>query len=343
LRKSGRKKDIRVGVVGYGGKFSMGRKHLEQIAAAGMTPAAVAEVVPERLAAAGREFPGIETYPSLGHMLRGSDVQLVVVVTPHNTHAPLALQALRAGRHVVVEKPMAVSTAECDAMIRAARRRRLMVTTYHNRHWDGCILNAVRTVRSGAIGRVVRIAVDWGGWGHPGDWWRSSRRISGGVLYDWGVHLLEYAMQLIDSRVTEVSGFASTGFWAKKTRWKSGTNEDEAFAVIRFAGGQWLRLGVGNLDSTPRTHRFEVTGTKGSYRFNHREWELYTHDGDRLVRTSGSNPEGQGRRFYRNVADHLARGKKLVITPEWGRRMIHLLDLAGRSARAGKALKPRYT
>ncbi|MHC4916831.1 MAG: Gfo/Idh/MocA family protein, partial [Planctomycetota bacterium] len=196
MKRFKRARDIRVGVVGYSGAYNMGRKHLEQMEAAGMTPAAVCEVVPERLAAAREEFPGIETYGSTSAMLRKSGVDLLAIVTPHNTHAPLALQALRAGRHVVLEKPMAVTTAECDRMLAAARRKRGVVTTYHNRHWDGNILNALRKVRSGVIGDVVRVEGRAGRWGNPGDWWRASRKISGGTLYDWGVHILEYGLQV---------------------------------------------------------------------------------------------------------------------------------------------------
>ena len=69
------------------------------------------------------------------------------------------------------------------------------------------------------------------GYGKPGDWWRTSKSISGGILYDWGVHLLEYALQLIDSEMVEVAGYAKTGFWAKETKWKDDTNEDEAIAI----------------------------------------------------------------------------------------------------------------
>ncbi|MHC4916499.1 MAG: Gfo/Idh/MocA family protein, partial [Planctomycetota bacterium] len=106
--------------------------------------------------------------------------------------------------------------------------------------------------------------------------------------------------------------------------------------------GQWLTLRITNIDSNLKPDRLEITGTKGSLVFDHREWETVTHDGENEVRTKGSNPPGEGWRFYKNVAEHLVRGRKLVITPEWGRRMIHVLDLAGRSAHAGKALKPKY-
>ncbi len=342
MKRFKRARDIKVGVVGYSGAYGMGRRHLEEMAAAGMTATAVAEMAPERLAAAEVDFPGIETYPSLKQMLKKSDVNLVAMITPHNTHAPLALEALRAGRHAVLEKPMAITTAECDAMLREARKRRLTVTTYHNRHWDGNILNAVKQVRSGVIGDVVRVEGCAGRWQNPTDWWRASRSISGGTLYDWGVHILEYSLQLIDSPMTEVCGFARTGFWSPKTKWKSDTIEDEAYLTVRFKSGQWVTLRITNIDSNPRKGVLEITGTKGTMIFDHRGWEIITHDGKNEVRTSGPNPKNQGWRFYKNVADHLARGKKLVITPEWGRRMIHVIDTAIRSAKQGKALKVKY-
>lgn len=199
---------IKVGVVGYGGAFNMGRQHLQQMQVAGMTPTTVVEKDPARLEVAGMDFPGIETYTDVSEMLKRSAVDLVVIITPHNTHATLALQCLKAGRHVVCEKPLAITTVEVDAMIRAANKAGVMLSTYHNRHWDGRILQAVDIVRKRKlIGDVVRIGCHMGGYSKPGDWWRSSLSVSGGILYDWGVHLLEYSLQLIDSPVTEVSGY----------------------------------------------------------------------------------------------------------------------------------------
>jgi scyllo-inositol 2-dehydrogenase (NADP+) len=202
-----KKTHIRAGVVGYGGAFNMGRQHLLEMRKAGMIPIVVTDTDEARLRAAEKDFPGIETYRSVKEMLRNSEVDLLTIITPHNTHAEIALQCLAAGKNVVVEKPMAITTRQCDAMIGAARRNRLTLSTYHNRHWDGCILNAVKRIRSGAIGEVVRVEARMGGWNRPGDWWRSSKSISGGILYDWGVHLLEYTLQIVDSDIVEVSGF----------------------------------------------------------------------------------------------------------------------------------------
>jgi len=335
--------DIKVGVVGYGGAFNMGRQHLKQMADAGMTPAAVAEIDPERLEVATTDFPGIETYRSVGAMLRESAVDLVTIITPHNTHAKLARQCLKAGRHVVCEKPLALTTAECDAMIREAKASKVMLSTYHNRHWDGCILEAAKRLRAGAVGEIVRIEAHMGRWSKPGDWWRSSKSVSGGILYDWGVHLLEYSLQLLDGEVREIAGFAKAGFWAGQTKWKEDTIEDEAFAAVRFSSGQWLTLSVSHLDANPKRGLLEITGTKGTYLMDHRQWEIVAPSlNGQIKRVTGPNPESEGWRYYRNVADHLVKGAPLVITPEWSRRPIHILDLASRSAAQNRSLRARY-
>ena len=337
-------KDVKVGVIGYGGSFNMGKIHLEQMAAAGMTPTAICELDKERLKVAEKDFPGIETYSSVAEMLRKSDVNLIVIITPHNTHAKLALQCLKSGRHVVCEKPLAITTAECDAMIQEAKRKGLVLSTYHNRHWDGCVLKALEVIGAGAIGEVIRIEIHMGGWSQPKDWWRSSRSISGGILYDWGVHLLEYSLQILQgAKITEVSGFAKTGIWAKNCAWKADTNEDEAFGVVRFHTGQWLTLCVSSIDSKPKEGWLEITGTKGTYVIDGSSWKVITHSKNNTTITeAGAHPPSQWPLFYLNIAQHLAKGEKLVITPEWSRRPIHIIDLAVRSAKANKTLKAKY-
>jgi scyllo-inositol 2-dehydrogenase (NADP+) len=337
-------KDIKVGVIGYGGAFNMGRKHLNEMKAAGMTPVAVSEVDASRLAVATQDFPGIQTYSSVGDMLKKSDVELIVLITPHNTHAPLALQCLKAGRHVVCEKPLAITTSEVDAMIAAAKKSGVMLSTYHNRHWDGRILQAVDLVKKKkTIGDIIRIECHMGGYSKPGDWWRSSRTISGGILYDWGVHLLEYSLQLIDSPVTEVSGFAHQGFWGPQTRWGKDNIEDEGFATVRFKSGQWLTLCITHLDSKSKEGWVEITGTRGTLLLDGPHSKLYQHQEGKVLTTQIPNPPDESHRYYENVAAHLVKGRKLVITGEWSRRPIHILDLAVQSAKKGRALAAQYS
>ncbi len=334
---------IKVGVIGYGGAFNMGKAHLGEMQKAGMTPVAVCEIDDARRQVAAADFPGIALYSNVTAMLKQSDVNLVVIITPHNTHAKLALQCLKAGRHVVCEKPLAITTAECDAMIREAKARRLVLSTYHNRHWDGWILDAVRLIiEEKVIGDVYRVDARMGQWGKPRDWWRTSCSISGGILYDWGVHLLEYALQIVRSDVTEVSGYSKRGFWADQTPWKADTNDDEGEITVRFKSGTWMSLNITHLDSNPKPGFIEFTGTLGSYVIDWKSREVITHEGGETVVRRATHSAGETWRFYQNVADHLTKGEKLVITPEWSRRPIHILDLGCKSAKQGKALKPKY-
>jgi predicted dehydrogenase len=336
--------DIRVGVVGYGGAFNMGPHHLNEMKRAGMTPVAVADIDRSRLVAAREDFPGIETYDSLGKMLAKSHVNLVTIITPHDTHTELALQALRAGRHVVCEKPFAITTAQCDAMIAAAKKKNLIISTYHNRHWDGTILQAIKDIRGGKIGKVFRVEAHMGGYYKPGDWWRGSKSISGGVMYDWGVHLLEYSLQILgpEAKIAEVNGYAHNGFWAPQTKWKNDCVEDEGFAVVRFKGGQYLTLLMSAIDSNPKKNWIEFTGTKGTYVMDWFHNEHITRQGETSTTTRISNPPSEGWKFYQNIADHLVKGEKLVITGQWARRTIHILDLANQSAKLGKPVKAKY-
>ena len=275
-------------------------------------------------------------------MLKQSEVNLLAIITPHNTHAPLALQCLKAGRHVVCEKPMAITTAECDAMIAAAKKNKVVLSTYHNRHWDGIILGAMQHIRKGAIGDIVRVDAAMAGWGKPGDWWRTSKKMSGGIVYDWGVHILEYTLQIVRSEIVEVNGFMWSGIWAPFTKWKKDTFEDDALITVRYASGAWSTLAMSNIESRGNPHFIKVTGTKGTLVMNWNASEIVTHQNGKTISTSIPNPHGEGWKLYQNIADHMTKGTKLVITAEWARRPIHILDLANQSSKLGKALKARY-
>ena len=203
-------------------------------------------------------------------------------------------------------------------------------------------MNALETIRTGSIGDVVRIEAHMGSWGVPVQTWRSSRSRSGGILYDWGVHLLEYTFQIIEEDIAEVSGYMKEGFWKNDTPWEEDSNEDEGFAVVRYANGCWSSLSISSIDSKPKEGQVEITGTQGTLVFSNRDWKMITHKGNTTVTAAGPNPESQWGSFYRNVAGFLTGREDLIISPEYARRPIHVLDLARKSADQGKALKPIY-
>ncbi len=198
------------------------------------------------------------------------------------------------------------------------------------------------------IGEVFRADAAMGGYKAPGKWWRTSKSISGGVLYDWGVHLLEYCLQIMTSDMVEVSGFAKEGYWESKASqdfpWKGDANEDDAAAVVRFANGSMLNLNISHLRSYQDGHTLKFFGTKGCYLLDFETWttRIANRKGE-LVEKTGKHPKGQQHLFYKNIADYLTGQDELIITPQWARRPIHVLDLADRSAKQNKTLKTKYS
>lgn len=332
---------FRCGVVGYGGAFNMGRAHLSSMQKAGMAPAAVCDLDPGRREAARQDFPGIATYARLGQMLRHADLDLVAIITPHNTHARLALQVLEAGVGAVCEKPMAVTSREVKAMLAASRRRKVMLSAFHNRRWDGDFLLLRSLIHEERIiGRIFRIEAGFGGYGRQQDWWRADRRISGGAIYDWGAHFTDWILNLVDDGVDWVSGYQ-----VKSREWEQAyTNEDHSEYTLRFSGGCLASLVISNLAMSLRP-KWRILGEQGSIEA--------VEDGACLVKAMVKGRRVEERRtppasswdaFYGNVKRHLQGDAPLAVTPESAARVIGVLEAANISARrkGGRPVKPAF-
>lgn len=329
-------KKIAVGVIGYGPAFNMGRGHMTSMRDdAKFVPTAVCDLDKARLEAAKKDFPGIETYTDVDEMLRKSQVDLVTVVLPHNLHAEIVIKCLKADRHVVVEKPMAMNVAECDKMINAAKQNNKMLSVYHNRHWDSNILTIMKHLKE--IGRPFRWESFQGGYNKPREWWRSSKEISGGTIFDWGAHYVEWMLQVMDYEMEEICGFQVDEVWAHAT------NEDEVEAVVRFKGnavGSYTESHIAAAGKDP----IRICGTEGAITAGNSQVTIHTKNksGAKIQKTVPMAPRAH-QNYYKSIADHLVRGKELVITAEWARRVIQVLDYACISAQKGKAVKAKYS
>lgn len=330
------KRTVKVGVIGYGGAFNMGRLHAESCVKARMQPVAVCDLDPRRTAAARGELgEHVHVYSDVGRMLAESDCELCIVVTPHNTHAALSIQCLEAGRHVVTEKPYTITVDEATRVIDTARRVGKVATVFHNRRWDGDFLTMKRLVESGTIGEVFHVECFFGGYGEPRpDWWRSHRETSGGALYDWGAHFADWVLQLVNRPIESVAGVI------QKRVWHQITNEDHSEALIRFAGGATASIQQSSIAAIPKS-RFRILGTHGAIEQRTAEPKegirvVGHHQGVRTESTVACGP-GDWDAFYRNLADHLLLGEPLAVTPESARDVISVLWLAEESARRGGA------
>lgn len=335
---------ISCAVVGYGAAFNQGRSHARQITETpGLDLVAICDVVAERAAAAEADFPGVRGFTDLGRLLAEVEPGLVAVVVPHHLHASTAIQCLQAGAHVVVEKPMAITVAECDAMIAAARAAARVLTVYHNRRWDGDFLTARGLIRDGVVGDVFQIEYYSGGYGRPGGGWRSDKAVSGGAFYDWGAHSVDWVLGLMDAPLRSVTGFFH------KRLWHDVTNEDQVQAVLRFADNRVADVQQSHLSLGPKP-RWRILGTRGAI------LDLGQRTGGQSrpcfsvrVPVSGYTAEFQvpfqeplRDRFYPALVDHITGGRPLQVTAESARRVIAVLEGAERSAAGGQAVAIPY-
>ena len=343
---------VRCAVVGYGAAHIFGRAHGRWIdTAPGLEWTAVCDTDPDRLAAAREEFPHLETYQGVSDLLDRADVNMVSIVTPHHTHAPLAIQCLNAGKHVVVDKAMCLSVAEADAMIEAASANDVMLAVFHARRRDGNFRAIKEAVHQGRIGDVFHIELTAGGFDRPRDWWYSRKAQGGGAFYYWGPHAIDWVLDLVRDRIKGVTGFYH------KLVWDDVDQEDQTRAVLRFANGcvadvtystiaavgkpLWRILGTrggildtgagGNVD-----YQNEIAGRSGG------RFEMVRIDGGDRVVSEAPYKESDWLTYYMEIADHLLRGGPVPVTGEDGRRTIALFEAAERSSRSGRTESVAY-
>jgi len=328
-------KTIRGAVIGYGGAFNMGKGHLDWMRSAGITPTAACDVDPSRVEVARADFPGIRTYTRVEDLLADDGVDLVTIITPHNTHAPLAIQCLSAGKGVVCEKPMCLTSQEATDMIGASQKSGALLSVFHNRRHDGDFLALKEAVvEKRLIGDVFSIQAGFAGYGHPGHWWRSDKAVSGGAFYDWGAHFLDWILNLMPGqKVASVFGLFH------KRVWHDVTNEDHVQAVLKFDGGAHADLSFSQISSLPLP-RWRIQGTGGGILDDGSVKDgmtLFTHLEGIKMRGELRNKGTQWDRYYKDIHAHLAEGAPLDVTPQQARRVIAVIEAAERSSRTGQA------
>jgi scyllo-inositol 2-dehydrogenase (NADP+) len=347
-----REQVVRAAMIGYG---AIGFEHgtaLNNIA--GLEYALVCDRNEERLAAARNVFPGIQTCTDLAEIAANPNIDLVIVSTPPNTHAAVSLQMLRAGKHVVTEKPFCLTTAEADEMIAVAQSHQRMLTVYQCRRWDPDYLAIQRVLQNEAIGPVFHLEAFIGGYAHPCNYWHSHEPISGGVFYDWGSHYLDWILQLMPDRVVSVRGVEH------KRVWHDVTNADQSSVYLRFANGQEAEFTHSDIAAVMKP-KWYILGERGAIVGHWRQESVKTRrwSGDLIeevlapsealpdVFVTAKDRYGVMHQqhltlspmliypFHRNLANHLHCGEPLAVLPQEARRNIAVMEAAKRSAEHG--------
>jgi predicted dehydrogenase len=308
----------------------------------------------ERRLAAVADFPTVQGHADLAALCGADDVDVVIVATPPVLHAPIALELLRAGKHVVVEKPMCLTVADADELLAVSAEVGKTITVHQNRRWDGDFLALRRAVDTGLLGDVFNMETFVGSFEHPCRWWHSDEAFSGGAVYDWGSHHIDWILRIFQSRPQRVRAISH------KRVWRDVTNADQIDVHMRWDDGREARFIQSDVAGI-RKPKFYVQGTSGTAAANYdpvtidrledgrghiaHQWHHAEVAAD--LRLSRYEP-GYGTvdmvlpplarlawPFHRALADHLILGEPVPVPPEESRDVVAVLEAAHASGADG--------
>ena len=250
--------DIRIGIIGHG---FMGHEHEKMLTKfPGIRVVGFADIDPEQLA----DVPeGFKKYPDDAALIQDPEVDVVLIVSNNTTHHDLVIQAARAGKDIICEKPVALSLKELDEMAEACEKAGVKFTVHHQRRFDPDFSTAKAVFDSGTLGDIYTIKSSIYGFNGNMHDWHIYKKEGGGMLYDWGVHLLDQLLYMQPSAKLK-SVYADI---------RNVINEevDDYFKVIlRFENNITAELELGTYYLTDKMHDkwFErhwfLGGNKGS-------------------------------------------------------------------------------
>lgn len=342
---------INVGVVGYGYAGKCFHCYLSRLAD-GLNLYAVSSRDPIRRAAAQKDY-GVKTYASLDEMLDDNKVDLIIIATPHNTHAELSIKAMNAKKHLVTDKVMCLNTKEADDMIEASKKNNVLLSVFHNRRWDWDYLTVKKVIEEGLIGEPFLFESAIFGYGPPRGW-RGKKAESGGLLYDWGAHLIDQAVQLLGSKVKSV--YCQI---VDKSHWKNIDIGNYVKLLISCHDETLFQVEVSNLARADRP-RWYILGSLGSfvkYGRDPQEAPMVQGNIDTATELLEHRPRirtevkdlasefiidsvrGSWKSYYQNISDALNKGAELAVKPEDVRKDMVLIDAAMKSAESGEVVE----
>jgi len=341
---------LRVALIGYG--FVGQTFHGPLLSS---IPGLALELVASRDAARVQaDLPGVRVTADYESAVRDPAIDLVVIASPNQTHAPLASAALAAGKHVVVDKPFTVTLAEARQLAQDAERAGRLLSVFQNRRWDSDFLGLQAVLASGALGDVTSLESRIERFRpQVRDRWREADLPGSGLWFDLGPHLLDQALCLFG---------LPQRLQASLVCQRPGARTDDWFQVQLDYGALQVTLRAGML-AAGGVPRFLAQGTTGSWlkqgadrqedalkagvRPGGPDWGQDPDPGW-LIEAAGERqalptPAGDHRRYYLALVEALAGRAANPVPPAQACALMALLETAQRSAREGRALVPELS
>ncbi len=313
------------------------------------------DIRPEALEKAGEK--GLTAYRSAEELLADPEVDLVTIAVPNNFHKDYAIRCLEAGKNVICEKPVAMNAAELEEIIAAARRTGKVFSIHQNRRWDRDYRIIKQILADGSIGKPYFIESRVQGSRGAMYGWRSHKVNGGGMLFDWGVHLIDQMLDLIDSPVVSVCAHLQKVFGSEV--------DDNIKVFLRFENGvsATCEMSTNCFVNLPRWHMSCTGGTavvedwscKGRMVKLNTDAEMvwddeivYTEAGP--TRTMAPRPrqtttelplpavQPDWADYYRNILAVMDGKAELIVKPDQALRVMKAIDLLFESEARGTGL-----
>ena len=302
---------------------------------------------------------GYLAYSSKEELLADAEIDIVLVATTNEHHKALAIETLRAGKHVICEKPVTMTSADLEEIIAVSKECGRIFTVDQNRRFNRDFINLWRTIDSGAIGTpyLIESRVE-GSRGMP-EGWRTQKEKGGGMMFDWGVHLIDQILYMTKSPVTQV--------FCKMYSIHYPDVDDNFRLFLSFENGLTANIEISTNSFIARP-RFYAFGTEGSLAItdgdgsgkvvrklsDDNEWERKSNE-KKIGPTKTMAPrdpstvrvielkepidvEDNLDPVYRQLIDAI-EGKELLIKPEEALRVMRVMDAAFISAKTGENIK----
>ena len=346
-------KQIKLGIVGFG---FMGHCDADMMATfpdEEIKLVAVADTNPDQM----KDAPaGVETYNSIDEMLEKADINVVMISTPNPSHFEMVEKSAKAGKAIICEKPAAMTSAEFDKMVEITKQCGVLFTVHQQRRWDKDYRIMKEVYDKGMVGDVYVIKSQLYGFNGNMHDWHVFPEMGGGMLYDWGVHLIDQILNMVDSPV--VSLYADL---------RNVINEkvDDYFNILmKFKCGVTAEIELGTYYLTPKRGWF-IGGNKGSAIIDGfggegkivRTSHLLTNVPGKITMTAAGptrsfGPAAPGllteeplpevnvahRRYFEHFIKAFNGEEEILIKPAQVRRVLAVMEAVRESARTGKAI-----
>ena len=341
-----------IAVVGYGG---LGGWHVGHALKSDVVSlAGIYDIDPAKIEKA--KANGVYAYESFDALIADEKVDIVVCATPNDVHKEIVVKALSAGKNVICEKPVEMSTAAFDEMVAAAEKNGKLFSVHQNRRWDVDFIAIKEIIASGEIGETINIESRiHGSRGIPSDW-RCQKAHGGGMILDWGVHLIDQMLQLIPEKIESI--------FCEITNITTNEVDDGFKLVIKFESGKrgYVEVGTYNFIAMPR---FYMQSKKGSAMIEdwRREAEIAyckawnekevvpvqtaagitktraPRDEITLDTYTHARPVSDVHDFYRNIVKAIDGEEEQLIKNCEVRRVLRVMETAFESAKENKVIK----